>query len=102
MQKGQRAYTIKYVSPASRIMRTEEMQGLTQSLDVALAAAQGFPEMLDNYDPDKMVKKLNELSGVDEEILRDTETIKAIRESRAKMQQEAVQAQQCKLGPMLA
>ena len=98
MQRGQRVYTIKYISPASRVMRTEELQGVTQSLDIALAAAQGFPEMLDNYDPDVLVKKLNELSGVDEEILRDTETIKAIRESRAKMQEQMVQAQQMQVG----
>lgn len=98
MQKGQKVYTIKYISPASRIMRTEELQGVVQALDITLGAAPAFPGMADNYDPDKLVKKLNELSGVDEEILRDTETIKAIRESRAKMQQEMMQIQQAQVG----
>jgi phenylpyruvate tautomerase PptA (4-oxalocrotonate tautomerase family) len=97
-ERGQKAYTIKYISPASRIMRTEELQGLTQSLDITLAASQGFPEMLDNYDPDVVVKKLNELSGVEEKILRDTKTIKEIREARAQMQQRALQAQEMQVG----
>ncbi len=98
MQRGQKAYTIKYISPASRIMRTEELQGVIQALDITLGAAPAFPEMADNYDPDKLVKKLNELSGVDEEILRDTETIKAIREMRAQMQKEMQQVEQAQIG----
>jgi hypothetical protein len=98
MSRGQKVYTIKYISPASRIMRTEELQGVVQALDITLGAAPAFPEMADNYDPDKLVKKLNELSGVDEEILRDTETIKAIREMRAQMQKEMQQIQQAQIG----
>jgi len=97
MVRGQKVYNIKYISPASRIMRTEEVQGLVQALDITLGAAPALPEMADNYDPDKLVKKLNELSGVDEEILRDTETIKAIREARAEMQKQAQQIQQAQI-----
>jgi hypothetical protein len=98
MARGQKVYTIKYISPASRVMRTEELQGVVQALDIILGAAPAFPEMADNYDPDKLVKKLNELSGVDEEILRDMKTVSAIREVRAKMQQENMQVQQAQIG----
>jgi len=98
MQRGQKVYNIKYISPASRIMRTEELQGLVQALDITLGAAPAFPELADNYDPDKLVKKLNELSGVDEEVLRDTETITKLRDVRAKMQDQQRQIQMAELG----
>ena len=98
MSRGQKVYNIKYISPASRIMRTEELQGVVQALDITIGAAPSFPEMADNYDPDKLVKKLNELSGVDEEILRDTKTIKTLRAARAEMQKQQMQIEQAQVG----
>lgn len=98
MQRGQKVYNIKYISPASRIMRTEELQGLVQALDITLGAAPAFPEMADNYDPDKLVKKLNELSGVDEEILRALDVIKNLRHERAKMQDQERQIKMAQIG----
>jgi hypothetical protein len=79
-------------------MRTEELQGVIQALDVTLGAAPAFPEMADNYDPDVVVKKINELSGVDEDLLRDTKTIQSIREARAQMQQQQMQIQNAQVG----
>jgi hypothetical protein len=98
MERGQKVYNIKYISPASRVMRTEELQGVIQALDVTLGAAPAFPEMADNYDPDLLVKKINELSGVDEELLRDTKTIQALRAARAQQQQEIMQTQMAQVG----
>lgn len=98
MERGQKVYTIKYISPASRIMRTEELQGLVQALDITLGAAPAFPEMSDLYDPDALVKKLNELSGVDEEVLRSTDVIKQLREIRAETQKAMQQVQMAQVG----
>jgi len=94
MQRGQKVYDIKYISPASRIMRIEELQGIIQTMDYAIGGAQAFPEILDNLDPDAIAKKIVDLVGSDEEIVRDTEAIKSIREARAQMQQQQMQAQQ--------
>jgi len=48
MERGQKVYDVKYVSPANRIMRIEELQGITQQLDIALGmAAGGLTEVLD-------------------------------------------------------
>jgi len=94
MQRGQKVYNIKYISPASRIMRTEEFQGVVQLLDISMGAAPAFPEIVDNFSPDRTLKKLSELSGVDESILEDTETIKKVREARAQMQQQQLQIAQ--------
>lgn len=98
MLNGQRVYNIKYISPASRIMRTEELQGVVQALDISLGAAPAFPEMADNYDPDKLVKKINELLSVDEEIIRDLTTIKELRANRADLQKQAIEMQQAQVG----
>ena len=86
MEQGQKVYNIKYISPASRIMQTEELQGVVQALDLTLGAAPSFPEMADGYDPDKLRTKINELSGVDEEVSRDAKTIMEIRAARAEAQ----------------
>lgn len=102
MERGQKVYNLKYISPASRIMRTEELQGLTQALDITLGAAPAFPEMADNYDADKICKKLNELCGVDEEVLNDTQTIKTLREARAKYNEQMMQLQQAQVGADIA
>lgn len=98
MQRGQKVYKIKYISPASRIMQTEELQGVVQAMDITIGAAPSFPEMADGYDPDKLRNKINELSGVDEEILRDDKTIKAIRAARAEAQKAIQQMEQIQTG----
>lgn len=101
-KRGQKIYKIKYISPASRIMRTEELQGVTQLLDINMAAAPVFPEMLDNIDIDKVENQLYELLGVDEGSKRDTKTKEAIREARAKMQQQMAQLEQMQVGSDVA
>jgi hypothetical protein len=98
MQRKQKIYTIKYISPASRIMQTEELQGLIQTLDISIGTAQALPEMIDNFDPDAICRKINELTGVDEEVLRDMKTIQSIRETRAQMQQQQMQMAQAQVG----
>lgn len=98
MQRGQKVYKIKYISPASRIMQTEELQGLVQAMDIVLGAAPSFPEMADWYDPEKLTKKLNELSGVDEEVIRATDTVQKVQAARAEMQKSMQQIQMAQIG----
>lgn len=98
MEKGQKVYNIKYISPASRIMRTEELQGVVQALDISLGAAPAFPEMADFYDPEKLVKKVNELCGVDEEILRSLEIVKQLQAQRAEMMKAQQEMEQIQVG----
>lgn len=97
-KRGQKIFKIKYISPASRIMRTEELQGLTQLLDINMAAAPIFPDMLDNLDPDKIEAQLYELLGVDDETRRDSKTMEDIRVARGKMQQQMQQLQMMQVG----
>ncbi|NLE06835.1 MAG: hypothetical protein GX638_18815 [Crenarchaeota archaeon] len=98
MKQGQKVYKIKFISPAARIMRVEELQGLTQAMDYAIGGAQAFPEILDGLDPDKMRNKIIELTGTDEEVLRDSKTIQDIRAARAEFQKQQMQIQQAEMG----
>jgi hypothetical protein len=98
IQQGQKVYDIKYISPASRIMRMEEFQGLTQSLDVTMALSGVLPEIVDYYDPKELVRKLHELTGTDESVLRATEVVKQIQALRAEQAQQARQVQMTQIG----
>ena len=96
IDQGQKVFDIKYVSPANRILRIEELQGITQTLDIALGLAGGIPEVLDGLDADDILRTVTELTGATEKILQDTKTIKTIREVRAqnaKVQQQVEMAQ---------
>ena len=90
IQTGQKIYEIKYISPAIRILQTEKLQGITTTWDIALTAGNAISDILDNLDPDVTMKKVVELTAVDQDLLRDSETIKKIREIRA----QQIQAQQ--------
>lgn len=97
-KRGQKIYKVKYISPASRIMRTEELQGITTLLDMNMAAAQGFPEILDNVDPDKIERLMYDLLNVDEETLRASKVTADIRAARAEMQKQRAQMENMQLG----
>lgn len=93
-KRGQKIYKIKYISPASRIMRTEELQGITTLMDMNIGGAQAFPEILDNIDPDKIERQLYDLLNIDEETLRASQVVKDIRAARAEMQKQQMQMAQ--------
>ncbi len=63
ISKGQPWYKINYVSPAARIMRSEELRGIMTELSIAAQYASIMPELTMRLDPDKVSQKLNELSG---------------------------------------
>ncbi len=97
IDRGQKVYDIKYVSPANRIMRIEELQGITQTLDIAIGMAQGgVGDVLDNLDTDSIIKQVTELTGATDRTLNDINTIKnirAVRAEQAKLNQQAGLAQ---------
>lgn len=97
VERGQKVYDIKYISPASRIMRMEELQGMTQAVDIAIGAAAAMPEIPDYYDPQKFIQKLHELTGTSEEILRSTQTVQEIQKLRAQQAEEQKQVAQAQI-----
>jgi hypothetical protein len=96
--KGEDVYKIEYISPAVRIMQTEEMMGIDRTTDYILKAYPVAPNIVDNFDADKSVRRIQALTGASREILKDMETVKKIRDIQAKQQAEAqaIQAENMK------
>lgn len=91
IKEGREAYEIQYVSPAKRMMQAEEVQGIMTTWEFAGNLAPAAPDILDHLDPDVSIKRLAELTGAPAEIIRDMQSVKAIRQARAAMQQQAAQ-----------
>lgn len=97
IEKDLPIYELEYISPAARIMQTEQMQGLTSFLDITAGVAGIWPEAADIPDIDAIVKETAELTNIGEDKLNDTETIKQIRQIRAQAGQAAQQAEQAQV-----
>lgn len=97
LEKKLPIYELEYISPAARVMKTEQLQGITTFLDLALGAGQAFPQVMDNIDIDEIVHDLAALTNIGEDKLNDTDTVTAIREQRAQMAQQQQQVDQAQV-----
>lgn len=88
IDEGREAYEIQYVSPAKRMMQAEEVQGIMTTWEFAGNLAGAAPDIIDHLDPDETIKRLAELTGAPSEIIRDLQSVKAIRNVRQQMQQQ--------------
>jgi hypothetical protein len=97
---GMEGYKIRFISPAARAMRREELNGIQQSLTAIMNMAPTVPDIVDTINTDKAAEMIVELSGAPTKILNDLDTIKALRQNRAQMQQQQMQAQQKEQGAL--
>jgi len=68
IEQGVEVYNIKYVSPAARVLRAEELRGIMNAWQYAVAYNQVAPELLLRLDKDKSMTLVAELSGATDEI----------------------------------
>lgn len=95
-------YRIEFISPAARIMHSEELMGIRQTAEFVVGLAQVNPEALDNIDLDTAVKRFRELTGTSDDMSRTADEIKAIREQRAQQQQQMMQIEMQQRGTEMA
>ena len=93
MELGQDWYEIEHLSPAARIMRTEELQAVTMYLQLIAQAATVDIEFLDCIDPDGTSEKLKNLLSTDLIMLRTEDGKKERRDFRRQMQMEAAKVE---------
>lgn len=93
MAAGKNAYKITFISPAARIMQSEELAGIQRTVEFGLAVAQAMPDILDNFDFDVIIRRVQELTGAPSSIMKAVDEVAAIRESRAQQQQAMAQLQ---------
>lgn len=77
-------------------MQSEELQGTIETANFAVSVAPAVPEILDNIDSDKMLRRIAKLSGADEDILKDMETVQSLRKARAEQQAQIMQLEQAR------
>ena len=98
MTAQEEAYQIKYISPAARLLQVDELNGITQFMELTLPLLDRDPEIADNINKDKLISRIAELTGLPEDLLNATDTVKQLRESRAQQQQAMMQAELMKSG----
>lgn len=94
IMSGEEVYRINFISPATRIMQAEELEGLQQTTQFALGVAPVQPSIMDNLDTDFIIRRVQELTGASSEAIVSLETVKKIRAAREKAQADAMAAQQ--------
>lgn len=93
---GLDVYELDYTSPAKRTMQSEELQGTIEMANFAVGVAPAIPEILDNINADEMIRRIAKLSGADEDMLKDMETVQALRKARAEQQAQLMQLEQAR------
>lgn len=93
MRSGLDWYEIEFISPASRIMNSEELNSSIKFISAMGEMAAVSPEFLDTIDPDGTATKFKELFKADAIMVRTPEEIQNIRNGRAQMQAQIAQLQ---------
>lgn len=86
-------YELEYISPASRIVRAEELMGMHQVAGFVEQVAPFSPSVFDVLNIDNMVYRVVELTGAPEDVANDLETVQRMRAVKTQAQQEEQQAQ---------
>lgn len=84
-------YEIEYISKLALALRIIEVQAYAKGIDVMSSMLEGKPDMVDNWDTDKIARGVPERLGWPVDWLRDVEERDEIREARAE-QERALQA----------
>lgn len=96
-EADENAYEIEFISPAARIMRSEELRGIQLTMDGVTMWSPLAPDMVDNIDFDEIAKALPELTGAPSRIIRSPEEVAKIREARGKAQAQMQQLEMQKV-----
>jgi hypothetical protein len=76
----------QFTGPLSRLRQTKEVEGTIRTLQVMAPLAQIKPEVVDNFDEDRMARGLGERLGMPIDFLRPFEAVQQIRQVRSNQQ----------------
>lgn len=90
LREAKGEYRIEYDSPISRSARAEESAGIMRTVQATLEVVNVTqnPEPLDHFNWDLIVPEIADINGAPLKWMRSMEEVKAIRDGRAKAQQE--------------
>jgi len=84
--------TVQHTSPLDRLRRAKEGEGIARMLEIVAPLAQIDPAVVDNFDPDAMVRELRDILGAPVRVLRDPTVVAQRRQQRAEQQAAAQNA----------
>lgn len=84
---------VEYISVLSQAMRAVGIESLERSTAYLGTMAQAFPKVLDNYNPDAMVREHSEMIGLSPSMMFSPEAVKASRDATERLaaQQHAME-----------
>jgi len=91
---GKDVYRIAYFTPAMRMLRAEQAQGILQTWNFVKDVSQGKPSAMDNFDEDKAVREVAEIAGAPAKILKDFKSMIKERQMRTQMVEQQEQTAQ--------
>lgn len=94
MVNGEDSFKVTFISPASRIMRSEELIGIQRTVQFATEIAPVAPDVMDVIDMDVVMRSVQDLTGAPARILKSPQVVAELRQARAQAQQQAAEAQQ--------
>ena len=89
---------IEYESPIARAQRSGDATAIQSVFEFVAPMMEMQPEILDNFDMDKIVRVLSDVRALPVKVLRDAEEVQAMRDERAEAQ--AKQAKQEEMAMM--
>lgn len=90
---------VEFISTLSQAQKLVGLRSLEQSLGFSANLSQLYPDVLDNYDPDKLVRHYHVETGATSVVLNSEDVVRKIRTDRAKrkaLEQAAAMAQPMK------
>ncbi|CAB4124555.1 Head-to-tail connector protein, podovirus-type [uncultured Caudovirales phage] len=93
---------VEFVSMLAQAQKAVSTNGIDRFMGNLGAVAQYKPEVLDKFNADKWADIYSDVLGVDPELIKSDEDVAAIRQQRAKAQQDAQQQQQMAQGAQTA
>jgi hypothetical protein len=84
---------LKYLSPLAKAQKHTEFRSINNIVATALSWSQIKPDVLDNINFDKAIRKVGELDGIPKGIFNDEDQVAQGRQARAEQQMQAQQMQ---------
>lgn len=94
MDSGRNVYRIEYFTPATRIMQSEEAEGILRTWEFGGQVGSLKPEALDNLNADVSIKRFSDIVGGPSEMTVAEEDVEKIRTARAEAAAEQAQQEQ--------
>lgn len=91
---GKKTVDVEYLSPLARAQKAVMAGSIDRLVAFMAPLTQLYPDIGDNIDPDKAMRFYADVFAVPKSILRGIDAVQAMRQERAKLQQEELLRQQ--------